>query len=143
MPINIFNRLGQIAGWNEVTVRMLGRDLVGIVNVSYEEVFEDEYLMGAGSSAVGYGKGNKINTASIDLYQEEVNAILSALPPGLKLRDIDAFDMIVTYRYNLNTITDVVRGCRFKGAGKQIAQGDKGIIKSFELNCHDIVENIR
>lgn len=143
MPIQITNRLGQIAGWNEVTVRILGRNLVGITEVAYDENYDDAYLMGAGDKPVGYGKGPQTNTASISLYQEEVNNILAALPAGKKMRDIDPFDMVVTYRYNDRTITDIVRGCRFNGSGKTIGQGSKGIIKQFPLNCYDLEENVR
>lgn len=143
MPIQITNRLGQIAGWNEVTVRILGRNLVGITEVAYEETYEDEYLKGAGGQAVGYARGNQNNTASISLYQEEVNKIIAALPAGKKMRDIDPFDMVVTYRYNDRTITDIVKGCRFNGSGKTIGQGSKGVVKQFALNCYEIQENVR
>jgi hypothetical protein len=140
--ITVVNRLGQIAGWKNITVRMLGRDLVGITKIAYADSFEDEYLMGAQDEAVGYGEGNSLPTASIDLYQEEVNELIAALPSGKKLRDIDAFDMIVSYSYKDRTITDKIRGCKFKGAGKDVSQGAKGIIKSFDLNVLRIEENV-
>jgi hypothetical protein len=140
--ITVVNRLGQIAGWKNVTVRALGRDLVGIVKIAYADSFEDEYLMGAQDEPVGYSEGNSLPTASIDLYQEEVNELIDALPPGKKLRDIDAFDIIVSFGYKDRTITDIIRGCKFKGSGKDIGQGSKGIVKSFALNVLRIQENI-
>ena len=132
-----------MAGWNNITVRILGRNLVGITQVDYSNMFDDEYLKGAGGSAVGYSKGNDDPKCKLDLYQEEVNEIISALPPGRKMRDIDPFDIIVSFEYKDKTITDIIKGCRFKGTGKSIGQGSKGIIQSFDLPCYDVLENVR
>jgi hypothetical protein len=142
MSTVIVNSLGQIAGWNNVTVRALGRDFVGVSRVQYGETYEDENLYGAGDYPIGHGRGNALPTAAIDLYEEEVQKLRELLPAGKRLRDIDPFQIIVTYQYKERTVTDVIMGCRFTGASKEITQGQKGIITSFPLLCTEIRENV-
>lgn len=138
----VANRLGQLAGWNNITCRILGRDVVGIAKVGYDYTEDNGYEFGAGKYPVGFAEGNHEASASIDLYQEEYLKIVGQLPSGKKITDIDPFDIVVSYDYKDRTITDVIRGCKFLGSGIEVSQGDRTIIRSFELICHSIDENV-
>jgi hypothetical protein len=138
----VANRLGQLAGWNNITCRILGRDVIGISRVAYDYTEDNGYEFGAGKYPVGYSEGNHTATASIDLMQEEYIKIVGQLPSGKKITDIDPFDIVVSFEYKDKTITDVIRGCKFLNSGMDVSQGTRTIVRSFNLTCHSIDENV-
>lgn len=75
----LINKFGRVAGWNNVKVVMLGRQVEGITALSYKDSVEKENVYGAGGMPVGRGEGNYKAEASITLLKEEVNALLLAL----------------------------------------------------------------
>ena len=54
----IINRFGKVAGWNSITVNLLGRDVEGITEIEYSDSLEKENIRGAGAYPVGRGEGN-------------------------------------------------------------------------------------
>lgn len=140
--INIINRFGKVAGWNSVTVRLLGRDLVGITEVSYKDNVDFEGIKGAGQYDVGVGEGNYQAEASITLTQEERLALLNSIPAGKKIQDIDAFPIVVAYDYNGIIYKDVIQYCRIKNNGVEVKQGDKSIAFKFDLYTPKIDFNV-
>ena len=138
----IINQFGKVAGWNSVTVRLLGRDVVGITELMYNDNLEVEGVKGAGAFDIGVGEGNYQANASITLTQEERLALLNSLPPGIRIQQIDAFPIIAAYDYNGTIYTDVIRACRFKNNGVEVKQGDKSIAFKFELYTPAIDWNV-
>ena len=54
----IINKFGTMAGWNAVTARILGRDIVGIKKVAYSDEQELDNEYGAGIMPIGQSAGN-------------------------------------------------------------------------------------
>lgn len=122
-----------MAGWNNVTVNLLGRDLEGITELSYSDETEKENAYGAGNMPIGRGVGNYSAKTSITLFKEEITALQLSLGPGKRLQDIAPFDIIVQYEYNGFMCIDRIRNCEFQGAGIEVKQNDKIIANKFEL----------
>ncbi|WP_055394765.1 hypothetical protein [Flagellimonas eckloniae] len=138
----IINHFGKVAGWNSVTCRLLGRDVIGITELMYKDSMEIEGVKGAGPFDIGVGEGNYNAEASITLTQEERLALLDSLPPGKRIQDIDAFPIIAAYDYTGTIYKDVIRACRFKNNGVEVKQGDKSIAFKFELYTPAIDYNV-
>lgn len=140
--MNIINHFGRVAGWNSTKVRMLGRDIVGITEIAYDDNVEIEGVKGAGQYDIGVGEGNYEAKASITVTQEERLALLNSLPIGSKVQDIDAFPIIVSYDYGGTIYKDVIRACRIKNNGVEVKQGDKSMAWKYELYTPKIDWNI-
>lgn len=129
----LINKFGRVAGWNNVKVVMLGRQVEGITALSYKDSVEKENVYGAGNMPVGRGEGNYKAEASITLLKEEVNALLLALGTGKRITDIEPFDIPVIYEYNGFILKDVIRNVEFTDNGVDVKQGDKSIATQFTL----------
>ncbi len=130
---SLINKFGHMAGWNNVTVNLLGRDLEGVTELSYTDETEKENAYGAGNMPIGRGVGNYSAKASMTLYKEEVIALQMALGPGKRLQDIAPFDVIVQYEYNGFIYVDRIRNAEFSGNGSEVKQNDKTIAYKFDL----------
>jgi hypothetical protein len=143
MPKTILiNKFGKVAGWNSITLRMLGRDVEGITELSYDDSVEKESIQGAGMFPVGYGEGNYAAKASITLLQEEIIALQQSLGPGKRLTDIAPFDIVVRYEYNGFACTDVIYNAQFSGNARAVKQNDKSITNKFDLLVSHIDWNV-
>lgn len=138
----IINKFGKVAGWNSITLRMLGRDVEGITELEYNDSLEKENVYGAGGFPVGRGEGNYQAKASITLLQEEIVALQKSLGPGKHLTDIAPFDIPVRYEYNGFSYKDVIRNAEFLGNARAVKQNDKSITNKFDLLVSHIEWNV-
>ncbi|PIV19408.1 MAG: hypothetical protein COS42_00390 [Flavobacteriales bacterium CG03_land_8_20_14_0_80_35_15] len=138
----IINAFGKMAGWNSVTCRLFGRDVVGIRKIAYDDEKEIDNEYGAGDMPVGESEGNYKAKASIELTIEERLAIQDSLPKGMRIQDIPAFPIVVAYEYQGRVYKDVIHNCRFKNNGIDVKQGDKTISTDHTLNCSHINWNV-
>ena len=140
--ITIINKFGKLAGWNSVTLRMLGRDVEGITEIEYNDSVEKENVYGAGAYPIGRGEGNYQATAAITLHHEEIIALQQSLGQGKRLTDIAPFDIVVRYEYMGFSYRDVIRNCEFMGNARAMQQNDKTITNKFELLVSHIQWNV-
>lgn len=139
----IINRFGEMAGWNSVKVSLFGRELEGIVEVTYGMEQEKENVFGAGVSPIGRGKGNRTATFSMTLALEERLALLDSIPPGTSLLDIPPFDVPISFMYGTKVYTDVVRNVEFKNDGVETKQNDKSIAIKFDCIASHVDPNVK
>jgi hypothetical protein len=140
--MKIINKFGKMAGWNSVTANMLGRDVEGMTELSYNDNTEKENVYGAGSKPIGRSEGNYSAKCSITLFKEEVVALQAALGPGKSLSDIEPFDINVHYEYQGFVYIDRVRNCEFAGNGTEVKQNDKTISYKYDLLVSHIEWNV-
>jgi len=138
----IINKFGKLAGWNSITVSMLGRDVEGITELSYTDSTEKENAYGAGAYPIGRGEGNYEAKASITLLTEERVALQRSLPPTMRLQDIAPFDINIIYEYQGFLYKDRIRNCEFTGNGVEVKQNDKTIAYKYELIVSHIDWNV-
>lgn len=126
MPQPLVNGLAM--SWARATFNVLGRDVIGIVAIKYDDESEKEDLYGVGDMPVARAEGKYKANASITLRIEEVIGLQDAAP-GKRLQNIDPFDIIVKYipKGASRQITDVINNCQFLSNGRDIKTGDKTI----------------
>ena len=140
---NVINHFGKLQGWNCVTVNLLGRDVVGIIEIGYSDSTKKSNIMGAGGYPVGRSEENYEAKAYITVLKEEVDGLQSSLPKGTRLQDIEPFDIPVIYEApNGIIIKDVIRNAEFLGTEMAIKQGDGSIAIKYELIVSHIDWNI-
>jgi hypothetical protein len=139
---SLINKFGKMAGWNSVTLNMLGRDVEGITAIAYDDSTEKDNVYGAGKYPIGRSEGNYAAKASITLLLEEVNALQNSLPPTQGLDSIAPFPIVVEYEYNGFKKKDIIHNCEFKGRGVDVKQNDKTIATKFDLVVSHIWWNV-
>jgi hypothetical protein len=135
MANNIKNYLGKLTGWNNTTMNILGRDVIGIDEFEYDDNTKKENAYGAGSMPIGWTEGNYESKFSLSLYVEEENAIQAMLPPGKRLQDVAPFDSVGQY-VNPNTgkiVTDIIHNCQFTGRSKKGKNGEGKMVNKHEM----------
>ena len=142
MILSLINKFGKMAGWNNVTTTMMGRDVEGITELAYDDSEEKENAYGAGKMPIGRGSGNYAAKCSITLYLEEVVALQQSLGPGKRLADIAPFDIAVSYEYQGLIYKDRIRNCEFTNHSREVKQNDKTIAIKFDLIVSHIDWNI-
>lgn len=138
--MNIINYLGKLTGWNQSTVNILGRDVVGIDEFEYDDSTKKENAYGAGGMPVGWVEGNYEAKFSMSLYNEETQGIQRALPAGKRLQDIAPFDAIVQYAHPETgvIVTDIIHNCQFTGRSKKGKNGEGKMVDKYEMLCSHI-----
>jgi len=128
----IINKFGKLAGWNSITVNLLGRDVEGITEIEYNDNIALEVVMGQGAYPIGWAEGNYVAKASITLYSEEWNAIQASLLPGSHVHEIAPFPIIVEYDYSGFKRRDTFMA-KIMGRGVTAKQGDKTLSNKADL----------
>lgn len=142
METTIINKFGKMAGWNSVTVNMMGRDVEGITAVKYDDIVKKENVYGAGKYPVGRGEGNYEAKTLLSILKEEIDTLQLALPPFMRIQDIAPFDITVQYEYsNGRILTDRIRNCEFTERSIDVKNGDGSISKEYPLICSHIEWN--
>lgn len=135
---DVTNSLGRLVGWNSITIRLFGRDVIGVKSISYDDQQEVDNEMGAGKYPVGETDGVYTAKAAIELLNEEYLGIQKSLPKGKRIQDIDATDILVSYTYQDEVVTDILHNVRFKNNGVDVKQGDGSIVRKFDLKISHI-----
>ncbi len=133
MNVTIINKFGRIVGWNNLTVRVLNRNLEGITEITYDDNVDMDNEHGAGRYALGQSEGNYTAKATISLFSEELVALQASITPGLRIQDIPVFPIIVEYDRNGIIQKDVIQNCRFKNNGREVKQADGKIVTKIEI----------
>lgn len=137
----IVNKFGKLAGWNSITFRLFGRDVVGISKIKYGDNQAITNKFGAGNLPVGEEEGNIVaDDLEIDLLQEEYMALIKSIPPGKRLQDATG-DCLVEYAYAGEKFNDIIHNVRFMNNGTEINQGDGSITRSFKCKVSHITHN--
>ena len=138
--VKIENYLGKLTGWNQVTMNFLGRDVVGIDEIDYGDNTAKENAYGAGNMPVGWTEGNYEPRFSASFYDEEMQAIQRALPPGKRIQDIEPFDVIVQYAHPQTGIivTDIIHNVQLSGRAKNPKQSEGKMTNKYDCLCSHI-----
>jgi hypothetical protein len=126
---------GKTYSWSDIKLTLLGRTLVGISDISYEDSEDINPVRGQGKFPVNYVQGNYNAQASITLEMSEVEMLQKLLPSGQRLQDIKPFNITIIYtNYDAPPVKHVLKGCKFKGNNRKSSAGTVEEIKvQFEL----------
>lgn len=138
----LINAFGRMAGWNSATFNVFGRDVEGISEFSYDDMIDKELIYGSGRMPIGTGEGDYKPKVGAKLYQEEVIAIMDAMPKGKRIQDAAPSDVIVQYEYQNRIYKDIIRNVEFVKIGKAVKKGDKTVDQTVEMICTHIDWNV-
>jgi len=128
MQTNIVNKFGTLLGWKAVVFNLLGRDVEGITEISYEDAMEINSEYGAGDMPIGTGEGNYSAKGEISILIEEHIGLMKSMPPGTRVQSITIPAIPVIYGLNSVATKDIINNARITGQGRQFKQGDGKIV---------------
>jgi hypothetical protein len=124
---------GKSYEWADIVVNVLGKPIVGITNIEYEEKQNMENIYGAGRFPVSRGYGKVEPTAKMTILMEELENIQSVAPLG-RIQDIPEFDIVVMYLdAALVTRKHILKNVRFMNNKRASSSGDTSIPVELEL----------
>lgn len=121
--------------WGSIKVNLLGRTVIGITAIDYDDKQDKKNHYGGGTMPTHRGHGRYEATAKITLESYEVDAIQRALGFGKRLQDIEPFDVVVTFmpKGSDGLITHVIRNCEFLNNKRNMKEGDTNISVELDL----------
>lgn len=129
---------GTAYSWSQIVLNILGTQVAGVTNISYNENQEMQDNFGAGNRPVSRGYGRIQAEATLTLHAEEVEALQAAVSTG-RLQDIPEFDVVVSYLpEGGNIVSHSLKNCRFKTNGREVGEGDMAIEVELELQVSHI-----
>jgi hypothetical protein len=120
---------GKSFSWSSVRTVIFGRSIVGFDEINYSDKKDAKGVYGRGDEPYDSITANYEASADISLHMGEVVGLQRAAPPGVRIQDIDPFDIIVTYNEGGFLVKDILRGCRFKVNGRSAKNGAADAIK--------------
>lgn len=124
MPNTLVN--GRARDWAQVKINILGKTIVGVTEIDYEEEREKENIMGAGDEPVSRGYGSKKYSASMTILAEEMDLIELVAPDG-DITKIPPFPITVSYTEGVRIKTDILQHAEFLKNSRSAKTGDKSI----------------
>ena len=136
----IINKFGTLTGWNSFTWNWFGRDVEGILSAEYSDKVEWKNENGANKYPIGQSEGNYTASASIEIYDEELQAMLRALPAGVRLQDV-VTTAIAVYETDADIKKDIIHNVRIMNVGKTLKQGDGKMTVKLDILISHITWN--
>jgi hypothetical protein len=140
-------KTGQFA-WKNIIAIIGGRPVAGVTDIEYIPNKELEYVYGAGEEPQFIGEGNKSYTGTIELLQNDYEALVEAAKNGGG-NDVTDLELSIIVSYiptgaaNLpKTVIDRLIGVKFSSGGKKMSQGDKFLKMSLPFMCLGIEHQI-
>ncbi len=122
---------GLLYSWADVRINLLGRDIVGILAVDYEDGQTTKAVYGHGKKRIGRVSGMYTASATLTLEMGEVEALNLSLPTGTSMYDIAPFDVTISYVNSEQIlVTHVLHQCIFT---KQNRTSKAGEVKEIEV----------
>ena len=117
--------------WKHINIMILGRLITGVTDIEYTSERNIEEIFGAGDTPQFLGEGNKTYSGTVELLQNEYEALVEEAKKqgGYAVTDLEV-DIIVNYlpkelaQAMVKMVTDRLVGCKFTTAGKKIKQGE-------------------
>jgi hypothetical protein len=143
-----FNSKTAQFAWKNIIAIVGGRPVAGITDIEYTTEKELEPVYGAGDSPQFIGEGNKSYSGTIEMLQNDYEALVEAAKNdgGDDVTDLEV-SIVVSYipkgAANLpKTIIDRLVGVKFSSDGKKMSQGDKFLKMSLPFVCLGIEHQI-
>jgi hypothetical protein len=117
----------------DIEIRMLGVDVQGFEEITYEEVQETQLNYGKGRKPHSYSVGRSSYSGSLTLYHDTVAQIEASLPSGTTLLDLPPFPIVVSYVSPSGRIVKDIVTAKFQKNMRGGGTGDLALKYQFEL----------
>lgn len=84
-------------GYNDLTVQMLGRPIIGLRGIKFKESQEKENIYGRGKKPVSRSRGRVSFEGELKVLHSELIALLQAQGNGRSILTISPFDIVVVF----------------------------------------------
>lgn len=128
---------GRAYDYTQITVVILSVPVAGISAINYVTEQEKTNNFGTGNQPVSRGRGAKDTTGSLEMSQNDVEAIRDAAPNG-SLLDIPPFDIVMVFGNIQKPVTHVVKNVEFSNEGVETTQGDTDIRRTFDFTASHV-----
>jgi hypothetical protein len=136
---------GKVYSWSDIRFVLLGRSLVGVTEINYEDSEEVKRVMGRGKKSVGYTQGNYQCSGNIKLFRYEVDGIIRALGLGKSIYDLEPFDIAVVYIDDSTglQVTDILKGVKFiKRANSASNSNTDPVMQTLDMSPSEIIWSV-
>jgi hypothetical protein len=116
--------------WSSIRAVIFGRSIVGFDEINYEDTKDGNAVTGRGDEPYDSFTSNYKAKGDISLHMGEVVAIQRIIPIGVRIQDIEPFDIVVTYNRDGILVKDILRGCRFLINSRSSKSGSSEAVKS-------------
>lgn len=124
---------GVAYSWADINIFLLGRTVLGISGISYEEEQDITDNYGSGQYATSRGYGQFKFKATLKMEMKEVERLQAAVPSG-RLSDIPPFPITVSYVNVANkTVVHKLIMCQFKNNKRDTKSGETNIEVELDL----------
>lgn len=128
--------------WKDLQVSLLGRMLVRVLEVEYEDTVELKEIYGRGNKPLAIQTGNYKYKGKLKVGQSEYIALVAAAQKaGKRLPDL-SLTLDVAYTLGTSLRRDRVLGLRIPGSKKALKQGDSDMEIDLPFIALDIQEDI-
>lgn len=139
MPLPVLIN-GTSYGFANITMIIAGTPIIGITKISYNAKQTKENLYGAGYEPISRGRGNIEYEASIEIYTEEWQRIISVSPERNPLK-IPPFDIPIVFGgEGVTAIKHILKSAEFMENPIDSSQGDTSIKVTVPLIIAGIVK---
>jgi hypothetical protein len=127
--------------WGSIEVVLFGTTLVGVTKINYSKKQEKTNNHGAGYDPVSRGHGKIDSSGTIEVYQDELRAIIAAAPNN-DILAIPPFSIIVVMGGSgVNVTKDVLKFCEFTEQAMAAATGDTKLLVTLPIVVGDVVSS--
>jgi hypothetical protein len=114
-------------GFIDLTVVMLGRPVVGLRGIRYNESQEKGNVHGAGKKPIARTRGQVNFEGELRILHSELRAILQSQGSGKSILSIRPFDIVCTYAPEAGGVisTDTLKYVEFTQAEIDLSNGDQ------------------
>lgn len=131
-------------GWNDLTVQLLGRPVIGLRGVKYGQEQDKQNVYGKGKRPIARARGQVTYEGEIKVLLSELRALLQSEGNGRSLVGIRPFDVVVVYAAEAGgaLTTDILKYCEFTKAEIDLNQGDAFVEITLPIIIGDIEWNV-
>src|ERR1039458_6579581 len=88
---------GREYAWSDISIRILGRTIIGVSSIDYEDTQKKKYYKGQGNMPQSWNMEGYEATAKVKLQMKELVALQKSVPRGAYIQAISSFPIVVTY----------------------------------------------
>jgi hypothetical protein len=126
---------GREYAWSDISIRLLGRTIIGITSIDYGDEQKKDYHYGQGNMPQNFTRGQYKAHAKCKLQMKELVALQKSVPEGQYIQAIGNFPVIVSYLNDENeVVTDIINNCSITSNGRQSNAGGGVIEHEIDLS---------
>lgn len=122
--------------FSDVSIKVAEKAFLGVKSINYKWTMKPAMVQGTHPAPLGQTRGVVEFDGSIELYQDEVNALRDALGDGFA--EVE-FSVYVSYDNGKRVVTDEIHNCRLADEDTSGSPGADATSRKFTLSFTDLI----